>query len=694
MGTFSDGTTQNLTGTVTWTSSNGSVATINNNGLATGLAVGDSTVQAAAGSIAGSAALTVTPATLSSIAVTPANPSIPDGTTQEFKATGTYTDGSTQDVTTVVSWSSSNLVVATINRTGLATGVGPGGSTIQASSAGVNGFATLTVASPPISVSVSPATLELQAGSGSQQFTATVVNDPRNNGVTWTLSGVGCVGTACGTLSAGTSASGEAITYNPPVAVPAPATVTLLATSVSDATRSASAMISVNPATTPVGSSFTESFGDSSSLCWSGGPSSCGQTWVAQDSAQSIVATPGPFPPDAAGLHSLQMVQPSGTRAYIYTTGSFPRIPAGTSFDLYFTLDVTSQAMSTYDLTTLIAPSNDASGSEYPAQISFAYDGTNFQLQAGGSSFASQVNISLNAWHTVQLHVASGMNASFIAVDDGAPAGFTANASDFSYLVVGSTLGNLDAITYYIGNIYVNSSLGGGPPPSAYIDFEASTDGTIATTDILAASTHCGNGLWSLTPTTLTGLTISTDAQQLLPSPVTTCGTQYTDAGSTRGLRYDISQTNQYAAYTWLTPSTSASAGFFFKITVSDQNFYSVFGITAGAGDYAVLHIQGGMMSLETSSGVSDPIPISPNVWYWITMQYNAGGTHYMQVYDTTTWSLLGSVSRAATGNFAPEGIAIGRPGGETGYPLGYWYYDNIVIDYLTAQFPILPGSY
>jgi len=693
-GTFSDGTTQNLTGAVTWTSSNGSVATINNSGLAMGVAIGNSTVQAVAGSVTGSAALTVTPATLSSITITPGNPSIRVGMTQGFKATGAYTDGSTQDVTTVVTWSSSNLAVASIDRTGLATAVGPGVSTIQASSAGVDGFATLAVASPPISVTVSPAMVEVQAGSGAQQFTATVVNDAQNNGVTWSLSGVGCIGTACGTLSAGASASGGAVIYSPPAAVPAPATVTLIATSVSDATRSASATISVNPATTPTGSTFTESFGDSSNPCWSGGPSFCSQTWVAQDSAQSIVTTPGALAPDAAGLNSLQMVQPAGTRAYIYTTGSFPRIPAGTPFDLYFTLDVTSQAMQTYDLTTLMTPSSDAGGSQYPAQISFGYDGVNFQLQAGGSSFASPLNISLNAWHTVQLHVGSGANASFIAVDGGAPAGFTANASDFSYLVVGSTLGNLDAITYYIGNTYVNSSLGGGPPPSAYIDFESSTDGSIVTTDILAAGTHCGNGLWSLTPATLTGLTISTDAQQFLPSPVTSCGTQYSDAGSTRGLRYDISQTNQYAAYSWLTPSMSASAGFFFKITVSDQNFYSVFGITASAGDYAVLHIQGGMMALETLSGVSDPIPISPNVWYWVTIQYNAGGTHYMKVYDPTTWLLLGSVSRGATGNYAPDGIAIGRPGGETGYPSGYWYYDNIVIDYLTAKFPIVPGSY
>lgn len=415
--------------------------------------------------------------------------------------------------------------------------------------------------------------------------------------------------------------------------------------------------------------------------------------WIAQGSAQSIVATPAVPPPNTVGPNSLQMVEAAGTRSYIYTTGSFPRIPAGTLFDLYFTLDVTSQAMNAYDLTTFLTPSNAADGSEYPAQISFAYDGTNFQLQASGSSFTSKLNLSLNAWHTVQLHVESGANASFMVVDGGAPASFTANASDFAYLVVGSTLGELDAITYYIGNVYVNSALGGGPPPSTYIDFEASTDGMTITTDILAASTHCGNGVWSLATSPITGMTISTDAQKQLPSPVTTCGTQYADATGTRGLRYDISQTGQYAAYTWSATSGSASAGFFYKITVNDTNYYSVFSINGQSGlDFSALNIHDGAMRLEVGSQViSAPINISPNTWYWVTMQYNAGGTHRLQVYDTTSWVLLGDLSNAATGNDAPTSISIGRTGSEPGFPSGYWYYDNIIVDYLTAEFPIVP---
>jgi hypothetical protein len=188
-------------------------------------------------------------------------------------------------------------------------------------------------------------------------------------------------------------------------------------------------------------------------------------------------------------------------------------------------------------------------------------------------------------------------------------------------------------------------------------------------------------------------MTISAAGQKQLPSPVTTCGTQYSDAAGTRGLQYDMSQTARRATYTWSTTSNSASVGFFFEITVSDTNYNTVFNIAGGL-DYAALIIQNGAMALETKSGTSNPIPMLPNVWYWITIQYNAGGTHQMQVYDTTNWTLIGSGSGAATGNYQPTAIEIGRNGSEPGFPSAFWYYDNIVVDYLTAKFPIVPGAY
>jgi hypothetical protein len=100
-GHYSNGSTQNITSSVAWTSSTGA-ATINSSGLATGASTSGSptTITATLSpGTPGTATLTVTSATLSSISVSPTSASIANGTTQQFTATGHYSDGSTQDLT-------------------------------------------------------------------------------------------------------------------------------------------------------------------------------------------------------------------------------------------------------------------------------------------------------------------------------------------------------------------------------------------------------------------------------------------------------------------------------------------------------------------------------------------------------------------------------------------------------------------
>src|SRR4029077_11203837 len=100
-----------------------------------------------------------TPPVLSSIRVTPANSSIVTGAAEQFMAVGSYSDGSTQSLTSSVTWSSSNAAVAAINGGGLAIATGLGTATIQAALGGVNGSTTLTVTlTPGIAVSVLPPT--------------------------------------------------------------------------------------------------------------------------------------------------------------------------------------------------------------------------------------------------------------------------------------------------------------------------------------------------------------------------------------------------------------------------------------------------------------------------------------------------------------------------------------------------------
>ena len=172
-GTYSNGTTQNITGQVTWSSSNTALVTINASGLATGVAAGSATIQASLSGVNGSVQVTVTAATLQSIAVTAPSLSIAQGTTDQFTATGTYSNGTTQNLTSQVTWSSSNTAVATISASGLASSTSAGSTTIQASLSGINGSAQLTVTSATLqSIAVTATSLSIAQGT-TDQFTAT-----------------------------------------------------------------------------------------------------------------------------------------------------------------------------------------------------------------------------------------------------------------------------------------------------------------------------------------------------------------------------------------------------------------------------------------------------------------------------------------------------------------------------------------
>ncbi len=82
---------------------------------------------------------------LTSIVVLPAAPSISAGQTQQFTATAVFSDGSSVDVTSLVTWASSNTAVATINPSGLASAASVGTATISATFLGLTGSTVLTV---------------------------------------------------------------------------------------------------------------------------------------------------------------------------------------------------------------------------------------------------------------------------------------------------------------------------------------------------------------------------------------------------------------------------------------------------------------------------------------------------------------------------------------------------------------------
>ena len=142
---YSDGSSQDVTSAATWSSLSGNIAGINAVGLATSLATGPDTITATFQSASGIATLNVGPPALVSIAVSPGVSSMTVGNAQQFTATGSYSDGSAQDVTAVSTWAASNPGVASFSASGLAMALSAGNSLITATSGSVNGTATLIV---------------------------------------------------------------------------------------------------------------------------------------------------------------------------------------------------------------------------------------------------------------------------------------------------------------------------------------------------------------------------------------------------------------------------------------------------------------------------------------------------------------------------------------------------------------------
>lgn len=186
---YSDGSIQPLSAGLTWTSSSAATASIDANGQATGIAPGQSTITVAYGSLTDSATLTVTPAALTAIVVTPATTVVGINGNVQFTATGVFTDNTTQDLTLQVSWNSSVASFAFISDTGVATGVSDGVTTITASYGAVSGSATLTVTTASlVSIIITPANPIVPPHSKLQMTAIGVFSDnsqEKLTGVSW-----------------------------------------------------------------------------------------------------------------------------------------------------------------------------------------------------------------------------------------------------------------------------------------------------------------------------------------------------------------------------------------------------------------------------------------------------------------------------------------------------------------------------
>jgi trimeric autotransporter adhesin len=167
---------------VTWTVRDPNIVSVSAAGVVTGLAIGSTQVAANALGKSGIATITVTRTPVASVVLLPNQASVAIGATFQLSASTLDAGGATLTGRAII-WTTSNAAVATVNASGLVTGVAPGTTTITAASEGKTSTSTVTVSQGAVArVEVTPASLSMQVGQTQQLVAA--AKDANGNVIT------------------------------------------------------------------------------------------------------------------------------------------------------------------------------------------------------------------------------------------------------------------------------------------------------------------------------------------------------------------------------------------------------------------------------------------------------------------------------------------------------------------------------
>ena len=136
--TYSDGTSSDVSSSVAWTPVDTAIATVTATGLLSGVEVGSTTLTATKDGISSNRVdVTVTAAVITNLTVTPSSVGVVKGQTQQLTAIATYSDSTSSDVTTSVTWTPVDTTTATVTPTGLLSGIEVGTTTLTATKDGI-----------------------------------------------------------------------------------------------------------------------------------------------------------------------------------------------------------------------------------------------------------------------------------------------------------------------------------------------------------------------------------------------------------------------------------------------------------------------------------------------------------------------------------------------------------------------------
>ncbi len=292
-GTFSDDTSQDVTAQVGWTSSDLSIATIDATGRITARSVGSATISGSLQGRSVSVTVGVTGATLVAVQVTPDLPSVPAGVQVTFTLTGIFSDQTTRDLTSDITWTVADPSIATLSASGVASGVKPGTTAVTATVGGVSDSTTLTV-TPATLASIDVLPPESSIASGTEAFLQAMATYSDGSVVDVTAQAFWASDSAAvavsvdarGAVVKGLAVGTANVTATFGTATPDTATVAVTAA------RLRSLALSPTSATTPIGLTqqlvATGTFSDQSSQ-----DLSSEATWTSSDPAVASVSTTG-----------------------------------------------------------------------------------------------------------------------------------------------------------------------------------------------------------------------------------------------------------------------------------------------------------------------------------------------------------------------------------------------------------------
>jgi hypothetical protein len=244
-------------------------------------------------------------------------------------------------------------------------------------------------------------------------------------------------------------------------------------------------------------------------------------------------------------------------------------------------------------------------------------------------------------------------------------------------------------------------------PVDVYLDLSNATEGSQVTPSLLKANTKgFAGGQWAIHD--------SAAAFRIGPhrldraGPITVAGVTYPTNYPTKSLAYDTAFSfNAIEAFLPDNNFRAISTAGFITLGMPDQgdaaSLSDLVRINSQQGGFAVFQLLNGngpgetyAVNIETNSNgtVHSPfITVTPGGTYWYSLKADFGARRaYLNIYSVPGFNLVGSVTSTTLGDNEIEGIRYGN--GEEARASGHTtYFEQIVIDYSNAAFPLGPWN-